>query len=206
MPKATLPMPMPNPSDLLPSCPPAARCPVEPAGTLPPPAPLPRPLPPPSAVPGVAAMQAMPAVPVKPAIPTTAAGRRAGILAVAALLALLGGGALSSQLAARRLAESGQPLASLAAPLRSRAWDLSFWITQRAAGSDLWRRAAARCRNRAGAAYPNCTTVRLASWWAPQAPALPFALLLAPPPSLAEPVTEPRPASPAPVAPLEVRR
>jgi hypothetical protein len=203
MPKATLPMPMPNRSDLLPSCPTAARCPVEPAGTMPPPAPLPLPLPPHSAVP---AMLAMPAVPVKPAMPATAAGHRAGILAAAALLALLGGGALSSQLAARRLAESGQPLASLAAPLRSRAWDLSFWITQRAAGSDLWRRAAARCRSRAGAAYPNCTTVRLASWWAPQAPALPFALLLAPPPPLAEPVTESRPASPTPVAPLEVRR
>jgi hypothetical protein len=103
--------------------------------------------------------------------------RAIAALAVAALLLLALAGALDGQRAAQRLAESPQPLASLGAPLRSHTWDLAFWAAQRTGGSELWRDAVARCKRRPAAAFPNCTTVRLASWWRPQAAPPPPALL-----------------------------
>jgi hypothetical protein len=72
----------------------------------------------------------------------------------------------------RSLAASADadPLVSLGGGARSGRWDLAFWVAQHAAGSGLWRRALAACGERDGAAYPNCATVRLASWWGPAPP------------------------------------
>jgi hypothetical protein len=100
---------------------------------------------------------------------------------VAALLALLAAAALAGQALPRRPAESADPLASLAAGAPSRLWGLCFWSGQEAGGTALWRGALLACRWRRAASYPNCTSVRLASWWGPAA-AAPMALLLAPAP------------------------
>jgi hypothetical protein len=99
---------------------------------------------------------------------------------MAVLLALLAAALLARQAAPRRLAESPDPLASLAASAPSRLWDLGFWSGQQAGGTALWRGALLACRGRRGKAYPNCTSVRLASWWGPAAPPPPIGLLLAP--------------------------
>jgi hypothetical protein len=121
----------------------------------------------------------------------------------AALLALLAAGALAGRALPGRLTERHGPLASLAAAAPSRLWDLSFWAGQEAGGTALWRGAVAACRGRRAAAYPNCTSVRLASWWGPAAPPAPMALLLAPvapagPAAPATPATPATPASPVP--------
>jgi hypothetical protein len=112
------------------------------------------------------------------------------LAALLALLALLAAGLLARQAVPRRLAESSDPLSSLAAGAPSHLWDLAFWGGQQAGGTVLWRGALLACRDRRGGAYPNCTSVRLASWWGPAAPPPPIALLLAP-----------VPAAPAAVAP-----
>jgi hypothetical protein len=104
---------------------------------------------------------------------------------LAAVLALLAAALLARQAVPRRLAESSDPLASLAAGAPSRLWDLAFWSGQQAGGTALWRGALLACRGRRGGAYPNCTSVRLASWWGPAAAAPPIALLLAPAPAAA---------------------
>ena len=120
------------------------------------------------------------------------------LAAVLALLALLAAGLLARQAVPRRLAESSDPLASLAAGAPSRSWDLAFWSGQQAGGTALWRGALLACRGRRGGAYPNCTSVRLASWWGPAAAAPPIALLLAPAPAPA--AAGAPPAAPAVVA------
>ena len=112
---------------------------------------------------------------------------------MAALLALLAAALLARQAVPHRLAERPDPLASLATGAPSRLWDLAFWGGQQAGGTALWRNALLACRGRRGAEYPNCTSVRLASWWGPAAPPAPIALLLAPAP----PAT---PSLPAPFA------
>ena len=117
------------------------------------------------------------------------------LAAVLALLASLAAGLLARQAVPRRLAESSDPLASLAAGAPSRLWDLAFWTGQQAGGTALWRGALLACRGRRGGAYPNCTSVRLASWWGPAAAAPPIALLLAP--AAAAPAAVAPPAAPA---------
>src|ERR1700726_1050461 len=89
------------------------------------------------------------------------------LAAVLALLASLAAGLLARQAVPRRLAESSDPLASLAAGAPSRLWDLAFWTGQQAGGTALWRGALLACRGRRGGAYPNCTSVRLARWGGP---------------------------------------
>ena len=105
-----------------------------------------------------------------------------------ALAALVLAGLLGCRPAAERLADGRDPLAALGSPAESRLWDLAFWVEQQGTGSELWRRGFAFCRRHPGAAYPNCRTVRIASWWtgpAPAAaPARPAALPLPPSPSL----------------------
>jgi hypothetical protein len=114
---------------------------------------------------------------------------------LAAVVALLAAALLARQAVPRRLAECSDPLASLAACAPSRLWDLAFWSGQQAGGTALWRGALVACRGRRGGAYPNCTSVRLASWWGPAAAAPPIALLLAPAP--APPAAAAPPAAPA---------
>jgi hypothetical protein len=72
-------------------------------------------------------------------------------------------------------------------------------LLREAGGTGLWRRALRICRDRGAGAFPNCTTVRLASWWGPGAAAPPVALLLAAPVPPAPPIALlPPPVTPAP--------
>jgi hypothetical protein len=78
----------------------------------------------------------------------------------------------------RSFAEGADPLASLGDGAPSARWDLGFWVARHTAGDELWRRALAACGERDGAAFPNCATVRLASWWGPALPPPPLAVEL----------------------------
>jgi hypothetical protein len=93
----------------------------------------------------------------------------AAFAVVAALLALAALAGLAAHAANRRLADRADPLASLAAPVASRTWDLAFWTTHQTARTPLWQAALAYCLDRGEAAFPSCTAVRLATWWRPAA-------------------------------------
>jgi hypothetical protein len=119
-------------------------------------------------------------MPCRPYLPTarTAAARRRrlGLLLGAAVLCGL---ATACGPAARALPSGGDPLASLAAPVASPAFDLLFWIDQQAGRTTLWRQAFAYCLLHPR--LPNCRTVRIATWWAAP-PSRPDASAPAPPP------------------------
>jgi hypothetical protein len=119
---------------------------------------------------------------------------------LAGLLGLLALFALACRPAAASIANGHDPFAALASPVPSEVWDLPFWVREQATGSALWRRSFAFCRGRSESAYPNCHTVRLASWWGTPPPLPP------PPPPLAgllggEPRRTPPPAATPPARP-----
>lgn len=116
------------------------------------------------------------------------------------MLGVLGIGVLACRPAAATVANGRDPFAALAAPVQSEIWDLPFWVREQATGSALWRRSFAFCRGRAESAYPNCHTVRLASWWGSPPPlpppAPPLAGLLGGEPRRAAPPAATAPARP----------
>jgi hypothetical protein len=70
------------------------------------------------------------------------------------------------------------PLASLASSVSSEIFDITFWVQQQSARTDIWRKASAFCRFHAE--LPNCRTVRLATWWGTPPPPTPEAHQTAP--------------------------
>jgi hypothetical protein len=123
----------------------------------------------------------MPSRPRPSTVPTAAARHRRPRLALGATIlhgiaaarrwglglllgaALLCGLATACAPAARAFPSSSDPLASLAAPAASPAFDLAFWVDQQTGRTTLWRQAFTYCLQHPR--LPNCRTVRIATWW-----------------------------------------
>jgi hypothetical protein len=138
-----------------------------------------------------------PRTPRHPA-PHTRPPRRchAGILATAVVAAAALAGACTPSAAAT--GNSREPLATLAAPSLSQLFDLTFWVREENAGTALWRQALAYCRRHPR--LPNCSTVRIATWWGSPLPPLDTSIAagaLSAPAGAAAPATPGGPAAPA---------
>jgi hypothetical protein len=107
--------------------------------------------------------------------------RRTVIAMIVTLLLAATGAALIAHAAERSPGADDDPLATLGALVPSRNWGLAFWVGERKAATPLWRRALARCATAHKGALPNCTTVKLATWWGPAVPPAPMEMLAEPP-------------------------